>query len=180
MKHALAHTCLRYFSFLGDVCLLSLPGQVQLDFKKLLVPLKVCTLLSKLIIGMHFWSFYSRCYCSSVSFTKGCNSTVIQLHLTAEMRGPHRHAQVWRTNEGQRFSVSLLHFFLYDSCSFSTFARRWSVFYSHFCLYFTMPKRTFWYQRNFVPFLLQFFLLKSLEKIKIWLSRSFSGDKCAH
>lgn len=69
MKHAVTHTWLRYFSFLGDVCLLSLPGQVQL--KKLLVSHKVCTLLSKFIISMHFWSIYSRCYCSSGSFTKG-------------------------------------------------------------------------------------------------------------
>lgn len=61
--------CLRYFSFLSDVCLLSLPDQVQL--KKLLVSHKVCTLLSKLIISRCFWSIYSRCYWSSGSFTKG-------------------------------------------------------------------------------------------------------------
>lgn len=75
MKHALTHTCLRYFSFLGDVCLLPLPGQVQL--KKILVSHKVCTLLSKLIISMSFWSIYSRCYCSSGSFPRAVSSNSI-------------------------------------------------------------------------------------------------------
>lgn len=33
--------------------------------------------------------------------------------------------------------------FLYDSCRFSTFARCWSVFYIHFCLYFTTSRKFF-------------------------------------
>lgn len=112
MKHAFTHTYLRYFSFLGDVCLLSLLDQVQL--KKLLVSHKVCTLLSKLIISRRFWSVYSRCYCSSGSFTKG----LIPLYHPS----PSNYRNVWctwaRTGVKNKwgtkaFSFPLSHFFVW-------------------------------------------------------------------
>lgn len=146
MKHAFTHTYLRYFSFLGDVCPLSLPDQVQL--KKLLVSHKVCTLLSKLIISRRFWSVYSRCYCSSGSFTKGLiplyhpsPSNCRNVRCTWACTGVKNK---WGT---KAFSFPLSHF-LYDSCSFSIFACCQSILYPHFCLYndpenLLLPKKSF-------------------------------------
>lgn len=174
MKHAITHTCLRYFSFLGDVCLLSLPGQVQL--KKILISHKVCTLLSKLIISMSFWTIYS-----IVTAVQG-HSQGLYHPIPSNCRNVRctRPCTGVKNKWGRRafpFSSSL---FLYDSWSFFTFACCWSTLYSHFCLYFTMTQKTFCDQKSLFLMLLQFLEGKSFEKIKIWSSRCLPGDVPAH